>query len=129
MQGLRNLVLSVNAQTQAALASLNVSVQNINTEMLKLREQLKRKKVSVYSSLQVGCQSCGCGIDCSLQATPTLTTAVCRYKQEQLNWFTVYPRFTDCDILLWFRVDQNKKKKGATATINTDTEQGNPIYM
>lgn len=42
-------MLSVNAQTQAALASLNVSVQNINTEMLKLREQLKRKKVSIYS--------------------------------------------------------------------------------
>ena len=106
MQGLQNLVLSVNAQTQAALASLNVSVQNINTEMLKLREQLKRKKVSMYSSRLSELWLLGK----IAHYKPLQLCQVCRYKQAQLNWFTVYPRFTDCDILLWFRVDWNKKE-------------------
>lgn len=47
LMGLRDLVLNVNAHTQAAFASLNISVQNISTEMLDqltLRPVLKKKK-------------------------------------------------------------------------------------
>lgn len=53
LQSPHNLVLSVNSQTQAALASLNISVQNIGAEVIALKEQiakrplLKKKKVQV----------------------------------------------------------------------------------
>ena len=50
VQGLRDLVLNTNAQTQAAIASLNVSVQSMTNEVHRLKEQikpiLKRRKVS-----------------------------------------------------------------------------------
>ena len=51
MQGLRDLVLSVNSQTQAMLASMSYSLQNISTDVLSLREQMRRpglKKKKVY---------------------------------------------------------------------------------
>ena len=53
--GLRDLVLNVNSQTQAALASLQYSIQNISSDFMSLREQmrragLKKKKVCVQES-------------------------------------------------------------------------------
>ena len=34
--------MSSNAQTQSAIASVNMSLQNINTEVITLREQFKK---------------------------------------------------------------------------------------
>ena len=50
-QGLRDWVVNVNAQTQAALASLHMSVQNISSEVHKLKDQLRPvlKKKTVRS--------------------------------------------------------------------------------
>jgi hypothetical protein len=57
-QGLRDLLLNVNAQTQAALASLNMSVQNMSSEMHRLKDQirpvLKKKEVSILMQAHAG---------------------------------------------------------------------------
>ena len=53
------MVLSINHQTQTALASLNLSLQSIGAEVVALKEQLaskpllKRKKVYVYIFTQL----------------------------------------------------------------------------
>ena len=54
LQCLRDLVLNMNSQTQAALASLNSGIQHISSEMISLREHLRkppgfRKKVCMYN--------------------------------------------------------------------------------
>jgi hypothetical protein len=51
-QGLRDLLLNVNAQTQAALASLNMSVQNMSSEMHRLKDQIR--KVSTLMQAHAG---------------------------------------------------------------------------
>ena len=43
-QGLRYLVLSVKSQTQAMLASMSYSQQNISTDMLSLCEQMQMRR-------------------------------------------------------------------------------------
>ena len=57
-QGLRDLLLNVNPQTQAALASLNMSVQNMSSEMHRLKDQirpvLKKKEVSILMQAHAG---------------------------------------------------------------------------
>jgi hypothetical protein len=56
LQGLRDLVTNLDAQTQAAIASVQLSLQNINSEVISLREPLRRpelkKKKDWYSALQ-----------------------------------------------------------------------------
>ena len=57
LQGLRELVIKFGSQTQATLASISSSLQNINAEMVSLREQirrpaLKKRKVCMLVSMQ-----------------------------------------------------------------------------